>query len=81
VIGVPAGFTSPNLLKLDRIRFAVGRQPMTYTDNPLDIIGVEDNGGTGFLPANVGDFSDSLYSPSGGQGGFPFGGGVGGGFA
>lgn len=81
VIGVPTGFAAPNLLKLDRIKLAGGgRQPTSYADNPLDVIGVEDTSGTGLLPGNVGDFSDSIYSPSGTQGGFPFGGSVGGGF-
>lgn len=80
VVGVPAGFISPNILKIDRLDLHRGRQPKVYEDNALDVIGVEDTGATGLIPANVGDFPDTLYTPSGTQGGFYVGGGTGGGY-
>lgn len=76
VVGVPAGFVSPQQLILDRVKLNDGAQPSTFSVAVDEVPGVVDDANVGILPANVGDLVDSTYTPSGDLGGYTAQGGL-----
>lgn len=76
VIGVPAGFTTPHQLIIDRVKLNDGGQPSTFTPTIGETPGVSDPGSIGIIPGNVGTLPDANYLPSGDQGGYTAQGGI-----